>query len=209
MSDTLLFEDQPLCGLTGEDYAEVLADLLPRGFAWPRDPDSVIQRVMRGLAEEFARVTARDCDLLAEAYPCGATETLPDWERITGLPDPCTGPLPTIQQRRAAVCAKLGAAGGADEEYFKRLAAALGYEIEIETFRPFLASHNHANEPLYGPEWAFVWHVTVISTSTSVVWFSADVSHANEPLASFNDLTLRCLFEALKPAHTFIIWTFE
>jgi uncharacterized protein YmfQ (DUF2313 family) len=203
MSDTTA--SQTVCGFTGDDYQQVLADLLPRGFAWPRDLSSVIMRTMRGLAEEYARVTARDCDLLAEAYPCGATETLSDWERVTGLPDPCTGPLPTIQQRRLAICGRLAAFGGASEAYFIHLAASLGFQIQIETFDPFRASQNRAGQPLYNEDWAFAWRV-IVQGGTAITWFRAGQSAAGEPLADWGHNLLQCEFENYKPAHTVIIW---
>jgi uncharacterized protein YmfQ (DUF2313 family) len=207
-ADAITYDGQPLCGLSGDDYAKVLADLLPRGLAWPRDPAAVIMLVMRGLAEEFARVNARDCDLLAESYPCGASETLSDWERVAGLPDPCTGPLPTVQQRRAAVCAKLGAIGGASEAYFIELAATLGYQITIQTFEPFRASKNRAGDPVYGQNWVYAWRITVQSPVT-FVHFRAGRSAAGEPLRTWGNKMLECAFMANKPAHTVLFLAYR
>jgi uncharacterized protein YmfQ (DUF2313 family) len=198
-------DNQPLCGLTGDDYARVLADLLPRGAAWPRDPDATIMLAMRGLAEEWARWTDRNCDLLAEAYPCGATESIEDWERICGLPDPCTGPLATLQQRRIAVCAALAATGGSSEQYFIELAAALGYSITIETFEPFRVETNTVEQPLYDESWMFAWRITVAG-GPHITYFRVDVSTVEEPLEAYSHDQLLCLFAKLKPAHTVIIW---
>lgn len=209
MADDLTYLDQPVCGLSGDDYAQVLADLLPSGLAWPRDPASVMQRTLRGLAEEWARVTERDCDLLAESYPCGATESLSDWERITGLPDPCTGPLPTLQQRRAAVCAKIAAQGGASEAYFIALAEALGFEVlEVEYFQPFRAGLSRVGERLYSEEWLYGWRVVVISPVT-FVYFRAGLSAVGEPLRTWGNELLECAFEAVKPAHTVLLFAYR
>jgi uncharacterized protein YmfQ (DUF2313 family) len=202
------YDGQPLCGLTGDDYAQVLADLLPRGWAWPRDPAAVIMLTMRGLAEEFARVTKRDCDLLAESYPCGATETLPDWERVTGLPDPCTGELPTIQQRRAAVCAKLGAVGGSNAQYFIDLAAGLGFSITIETFEPFRVSQNRVGDHLYDQSWIYAWRINV-SGEVTYVYFRAGLSAVGEPLRAWGNELLECAIRAVAPAHTVLIFAYH
>jgi uncharacterized protein YmfQ (DUF2313 family) len=204
MMSITLSQGQPVCGLTGDDYADVLTDLLPLGYAWPREPFAVITRTMRGLAEEFARITERDCDLLAESYPCGAVETLPDWERITGLPDPCTGALPTMELRQMAVCARLRAGGDPSIAYFIGLAEVLGYTITIEEFTPFAVSRNRVGERLSGEEWRFVWCVTV--SGPPIGYFRASENRVGDRLR-FNDPTLlMCVLNAYKPAHTIIIF---
>jgi uncharacterized protein YmfQ (DUF2313 family) len=192
---------QSVCGLTGDDYAQVLADLLPRGLAWPRDPAAVIMLTMRGLAEEYARVTERNCDLLAESYPCGSTETLPDWERICGLPDPCTGPLDTLQQRRAAVCGVLGARGGQSAAYFIQLAADHGYDIEITEYTPFRVDLNSVEDPLLDSAWWFTWTIST-PEHAAITYFRTDQSAVEEPLASWGDQQLECLILKHAPAHT-------
>jgi uncharacterized protein YmfQ (DUF2313 family) len=55
---------------------------------------------------------ARAGQLIPDAFPCSTVELLPEWEATLGLPDPCVQPpLTTLQQRQAAVCAKLVARG--------------------------------------------------------------------------------------------------
>ena len=138
-------EPQPVCGFTSEDYAQFVADLLPTGWAWPRDPDTVLMRTFAGLAVEFARVHRRDCDLLSESYPGSALETLSDWERVCGLPDPCIEPpLTGLQERRAVVLAKLATRGGQSRAYYIAVAKALGFDITITEFFAFRAGRNRA-----------------------------------------------------------------
>lgn len=214
MSDTAEREPQSICGFTGDDYAQVLADLLPEGAVWPRDPDSTLMITMRGLAEEFARLHARDCDLLEEAYPPTATETLPDWERVCGLPDECTGPLETLQERREAVMAKLGARGGQSRQYYIDLAAALGFTVTIDEFRPMLASQCRAGDRCFHQsigrdaatadrmnDWWYVWRVNA-SELTKVIYFRASGSSAGDRLAKWGNDMLECAILAAKPAHT-------
>jgi uncharacterized protein YmfQ (DUF2313 family) len=216
MSDTIDSEPQSICGFTGEDYTQVMADLLPVGAAWPREPDSTLILTIAGLAEEFARVHERDCDLLAEAYPPTCTETITDWERICGLPDPCTGPLDTLQERREAVMAKLAARGGQSRQYYIDLAANLGFDITITEFRPMIASQCRAGDACYHQsrgredtlqsrmnDWWFVWRVDV-AAGTKVIYFRADSSCAGEPLMKFGNEMLECAILAAKPAHTLV-----
>lgn len=207
MSDTTLIRGQSVCGLTADDYAQVMLDLLPRGRAWPRDDDAVQTRVLRGLAEEFARVSGRACDLLAESWACGAVEALTDWERVLGLPDPCTGPLPTVQQRQRAVCAKLASLGCQTIDCYEALALALGYEVEIAEFEPFRASHNACGDPLCDEPWTFAFSVT--AEQTTITYFRAGVSAAGEPLAAWGNDALECAILAVAPAHTIPIFAYR
>lgn len=75
--------------MTGDQYGEQLDALLPQGLAWPRENDARMRALIRGLAEEFARVDALGNDLLREVLPSTTIEMLSDWERVAGLPDNC------------------------------------------------------------------------------------------------------------------------
>ena len=176
-------EPQTVCGFTPADLAQVMADLMPVGWVWPRDPDSVQQRTLAGLAVEFARVYTRDCDLLSESYPCGALETITDWERVLGLPDPCTGPLETLQQRRAAICAKIAMYGGATLESIEDYLRTLGFDVDIEE----------------GPG---RFDFTVWTVADTPVWFRAGQSACNESIRIWGNEMLECGIEYIKPAHT-------
>src|SRR5262245_35338319 len=126
------------CGIPEDEWTRTLLDLLPRGPVWPRDPDTVLYRFWAAVAVEAMRIQARDCDLLAEAYPCGAAELLADWERVLGLPDECTlGGDWTLTQRRTFVCAKLAAPGGQSRAFYVALAASYGYTITIVEHWPW------------------------------------------------------------------------
>jgi uncharacterized protein YmfQ (DUF2313 family) len=218
---------QTVCGFTGEDYAQVLADLLPLGVMWPREPGTILMEVWRALAEEYARVHERDCDLLNESYPGIAIETLPDWERICGLPDPCVQPpLDTIEERRAAILAKLAARGGQSRQYYIDLAKILGYDITITEYRPFLADQGRAEDrvyhqsngrrsdtlpdPPYGRDndWWFVWGVNCPVLDEPIEYFRCDVNRAEDRLATWGNTPLECMIAALKPAHTYVIHTY-
>jgi uncharacterized protein YmfQ (DUF2313 family) len=191
------------------DYLWQFERLLPRGRVWHRGWGTAQAAQLLTLMPTWAALDARAGELIPDAFPCTTVELLPEWEATLGLPDPCVQPpLSTLQQRQAAVCAKFVARGGQTRDYFIQIAASLGYEISIETFTPFFASRGCAGQPLNGPEWAFAWQITVHST-LPVTYFRASMSSANDPLATFGDETLRCMFEAIKPAHTEIIWIYE
>jgi uncharacterized protein YmfQ (DUF2313 family) len=123
----------------GAEYAHALAALLPRGIAWPRDPQSVLMRVIRGLAEIFGFVDGRVDDLLRrESDPRATIELLPEWERAFGLPDPCVAEPLTIEARHTALLNRMTTEGGQSRAFFIGVAAKLGYTIAIREHAPFM-----------------------------------------------------------------------
>jgi len=125
-----------LCVLTVDEWARTLVDLLPRGVVWPREPGTIQEAFFMAIGTEMRAVQTRDCDLLAESFPCtGADELLPEWENMTGLPDECTEsayPLPLpLEVRQRFVCAKLASQGGQSIEFFENLARLYGFDITI------------------------------------------------------------------------------
>ncbi|WP_043838858.1 YmfQ family protein [Muricoccus aerilatus] len=187
---------------TVAEYARSILDHLPRGRVWPRDPDSTVATTARGLAPTFQRLDARALTLLKDAFPASAYELLPEWEASLGLPDPCSGPAPTVQLRRAQVVARLTANGGQAIPYFIEVAAALGYDISIEEFAPARAGTLRAGDPLYGEDWAHTWRVH--APAVTVTYFTAGISTAGEPLAAWDNRSLECTLSRIRPAHTIL-----
>lgn len=171
------------CGFTPDDFWQVMSDLLPWGAVWPRDPATVQQQTLAGLAVEFARINDRDCDLLAESYPGTATETIDDWERVMGLPDPCTGPLDTLEARRNAVLAKMASSTDPTPANIQAYLNSIGFQVEIEE----------------GPG---PFEFTVYAPADTSIWFRASTSLAGDRLRSYGDNRLECAIEYIKPAHT-------
>jgi uncharacterized protein YmfQ (DUF2313 family) len=190
------------------DYLQQFLRLLPRGRVWHSGWGTTQAADLLTLMPTWVRLHERANDAIVEAFPCTTTEMLPEWEASLGLPDPCTGPLDTLQQRTAAVCGKFVGRGGQSKEYFIHLAASLGYQITIETFKPFYASQGRAGDPLYDEQWAYAWRV-VVQGSDTIVWFRASTSAAQEPLADYLSDLLQCTIERLKPADTIIIWGYR
>jgi uncharacterized protein YmfQ (DUF2313 family) len=191
---------------TATDYATQFQRLLPRGRVWHRGWGLVQDADILALMPLWARLQVRLNDLIAETFPCTTTELLPEWEASLGLPDPCTGPLPTQQQRTAAVCGKFTARGGSSREYFIELAASLGFEIEIELYHPFTASQSRAGDPVYDEKWAYAWRV--IAAPVQVIYFEAGISAAGDPLATWGNKLLECELENYKPADSEIVFAY-
>ncbi len=187
-----------------EDFRQKVLELLPTGPIWPRDPDSLLYHVAYILGAPYARNVARANDLLVDAFPGTTDELLPEWESTLALPDPCAGPAPTLQQRRAQVVARLTDAGGCSIPYLVGYAATLGFEITITQFAPARAGTLRAGQPAYGSAWAFAWRVN--ASAATVTYFRAGQSTAGEPLQAFGNAVLQCELERLAPAHTTVLF---
>jgi uncharacterized protein YmfQ (DUF2313 family) len=124
----------------GSDYREAFLSLLPTGPAWPKHAiDSVLWMTCDGLCDYWGFVDGRAADLLErESDPRQAIELLPDWERNWGLPDPCYSSPQTVDQRHAALIARMTLLGAQSRQFYIDFAAALGYSISISEYRPFM-----------------------------------------------------------------------
>jgi uncharacterized protein YmfQ (DUF2313 family) len=194
------------CGITEADWTRMLLDLLPVGAAWPREPDTTLMRFWSAVAIEPTRIQGRDCDLLAESYPCGAEELLADWERAVGLPNECTELVPwTVAERQALVCAWLAMAGGQSIAYFTGLAALFGYTITITEHRPFRMGAAQAGCTAANncPFW---WIVSVEGVPRTTP--RAGCTRAGEPPCGTGALIIECLFNLFKPAHTTVTFRY-
>lgn len=196
--------------LSETDYLRQLQSLLPPGPAWPKDDDAALTKLLGAIAAELARLDAGAGAVIDESDPRGALAMLSDWERVCGLPDTCaSGVATTLQERRAAVVAKLTAQGGASRAYFLALAAAMGYPVEIEEFRPFLAGVNRCGEQLGGaPAVRHQWRVRVSGPRYTA--FRTGASQAGDLLGKLDRAAdLECKINRLKPAHTRLIFSYE
>lgn len=192
---------------TAADYLEQLKALLPPGQAFPREAGTTLHDLLDGMSIELARVDARGNALPLEANPSSTVELLTDWERVAGLPDKCSGTLEeTIQGRKQALLAKLTSTGGQSIAYFTELAAALGYEVTIEEFRPFRAGLSRAGDALTNGAWMFTWRVR--AAATAIISFRAGMSVAGERLRTWGNDTLECKINQLKPAHTVALFAY-
>ena len=190
-----------------DDYGQLLKNLLPPGLAFRRETGTNLEQLLLGAAVEFARVEGRADTLVDEGLPFTTAELLPDWERVTGLPDKCAGTLEeTLQGRRNAVVAKLASTGGQSVAYFEEVAARLGFTITINEFRPFRAGMSAAGDPLTNGDWVFAWRVD--APAVTVIDFRAGLSAAGEALRTWGNDSLECKLRQLAPAHTVVIFAY-
>lgn len=205
-------------------YAAQLKNLLPVGLAWPRENGLRRDDLLEAEAAELSRVHMRVGDLLREADPRQALETLGDWERVAGLPDSCVVPGSiTIQERRQRLVQKLTSTGGQSIGYFADIAENMGYPIEIIEYRPFVVGESEVglveeespagSTLVYGltdlPEIRYYWAIEVLEPR--VTWFRVSESElGKDPFAKIDIATdLECVINKLKPAHTNLAFSYE
>lgn len=187
-------------------YRHQLVSLLPRSAfgAFNVEAESKVSAVIGAIAMELARVDERAGDLINESDPRTISETLPEWEAMLGLPDPCVPFEQSTAQRIQAVVAKYIARGGQSPAYFVAVAAALGFVITITEFHRFTAN-SRADESCWGSAWAFAWQVN--APEASVQYFDAN-SSADDPAAWWSNEILECVMRRLKPAHTTVVFAY-
>ena len=189
-------------------YAIQLQALLPTGPAWPRDPDAVLGRLLAGWAEEFGRLDARAHQLLDETDPRSAYELLGDWERVLGLPDPCTAAATTLSARRLACWRKLAFQSGQTPAFYIAMAAAIGFEIEIHEFDPDVDDYDASlSAAVAAGRWRHIWRVHVLNGGTFNYMVAGDPA-GTALLDGDAALDLECLILAAKPAHSHVIFTY-
>ena len=148
---------------------------------------------------------ASGAGLLEEAFADTSALLIADWERVTGITWP--DGTPPLQVRQAAVTGKLRSIGGLSASYFAALAAAFGWTITITEMSPFMAGINPAGDPVYVPGVCFCWKV---QAAGAVYKFTAGQSCAGENLQWWAaNGALETLLNALKPAHTYIIYEYS
>ena len=191
-------------GATVDDYARLIGDLLPRGWAWPRD-GGVLADVMEAMAVELWRHHRRAEDLLfRESVPPSAAELLGAWERVLGLPDACFGASDILAERRDRVAARLIEVGDQSRAYFAVIAASIGYAITITEFRPFRAGVSRAGDAAYGANWLLAWRIN--APAVTVRTFRAGGGAAGEPLRSWGNELLECVIRRIAAAHTTVFF---
>lgn len=185
-------------------HTDLLGRLLPSVSYDPNEPRLSTELIAEGAALDR---TQFDADSLSrEIIPFYAQQLLPDWERVCGL---APAPDATLQQRIANVVAKINETGGLSIPYFKRLAQSLGYSIEIVEPQPFRVDESRVGEALYIEDIIYEWEVVVRGDPNLMYWFRVDESAVGESLLSFADPVIEAVFQELKPAHTFVYFSYQ
>jgi len=174
-------------------YFQQLQQLLPPGPAFDLELQPDLAQMLAALSPELARIDQNNEALLLELNPATATVLLPVWEGYLGLPDVCVVPgSQTLEERRAAVIAKLTATGAPQLSFYQRLGVQSGVPIQIEEFRPCRVGPASAGDFLYGDGWPWSW-----IASAPVEAFGTDAA-----------ATLDCRLQQEAPEYTDVVLSF-
>lgn len=186
-----------------EKFWQALAALLPTGYAWPRDPNSTLMRVIKALAHGFHELHEFSRMTVFQWQPHQTVTRLAEWEEATGLPDACFGVSQDMATRRKLLLARLR---GLALDYtdsspispggLEVICAWLGYQAVVRYNTPFRCGMRVGRRlgSLDGKLW-----VTVTIQSTR---FRVGVSRVGERLRSgtLNGGELACYLQRVVPA---------
>ncbi|SXF43156.1 Uncharacterized protein conserved in bacteria (DUF2313) [Klebsiella variicola] len=190
-----------------DDYTQALLALMPTGLAWTRDVKSAQRAMLRALGNSFSRSDSDSQALLNGGFPSTALMMLSEWESALGLPDDCViGEIGSISERQRAVVSKLISTGGLNRNYYINVAAALGYQITINHFRPAMCGMSVCDEPINGEEWPFTWQINV--PNSSVRYSYSGTTFCGDALASWGNKQLECSISKIAPSHINIIFAY-
>lgn len=184
----------------------MVTGLFPQGKAWEAGEGSTLDNLKAVIADEFLRIGNRAIDLLNEADPRTTFEMVEDWERVLALPDDCTGPEATIEERRNQIVYKLTLQGGQSKQFFKDLALTLGYVVDIEEYDQFHVG-NPVQQPLFGQDWMHAFGV--IAPLNSLRPFRVNVNTVSNRLVEFGDDVFECLITKAKPSHSVVLFIYQ
>lgn len=208
-----------------EKYVDLIAKLLPNGFAWINVKRNIF---LQGLAVEFCRVSERIKDLLREIDPNQSFELLDDFEQALGIPDECTPENRTTEERRAQIIQKMATIGSLSAPFYEQLGSFYGFDItvtnhlafqagrsvsgdDLTNYEPprsiFLSGVGVAGDQLQVPGWLHYFNAELPLTAFEP--FEAGQDTAGTPLVEYGNELLQCTLKRLKPAHAGITFTFK
>ncbi len=184
-------------------HDETLKLLFPIDLAGAHGADLEIEAASLNTVQQAVETLA------AEMFPPGAYWLLERWEQVYGLSVSADDPL---QARRNRVLQKMRELGGVSIPYFIQLAAGMGFTIIIDELKPLMAGWMAAGDECMSingdgtsnADWC--WRVYVINEPG--YWFRAGESAAGEALSYSYHAELETVLNDLKPADTYVDFTY-
>ena len=178
-----------------EEWDDSLLRQMPRGRAWPRDPDAFLPKYVSGFARRLAELELSADQLLLEMRPETTVQLLPEWEEYLGLPE-CDISGQSFEQRRAAVVEKYHRKGGLQIWMIEQIAAALGFNVKVTEQWPHHVLRS-VTYPIYPASTRFILRVDVYDLPEERFTVLDNVL---VPLRGTAPLVLECVLNRLKLA---------
>lgn len=187
-----------------EQWGDALLQQMPRGRAWPRDPDADLPKYVMGFAKRLAQLELSADQLLLEMRPETTVQLLPEWEEYLDLPECGTVNQP-FEMRRAAVVEKYHRKGGLQTWMVEQIAAALGFNVKVSEQWPHHVLRD-VNFPIYPASARFILRVDVLGIQEDRFTVLDNVL---TPLRGNAALILECVLNRLKIAGFYYDFTYE
>ena len=185
-----------------------LQALLPPGRAFTREPYAVMTKLLGVMAALLLAVQIKLENLLLQADPRLATDMLPDWERLLGLPDSCVPAGQQLADRQRAAYQRLVEQGGQSRAYFIGIAELLGEPgVGITEFKRFTCG-SACDYALYSEADLFTWRVDIPHAALNARFMNC-TSPASAALQMYTPSLIECAFARRKPAHTQVLFAYQ
>ena len=189
-------------------WVAALQALLPPGQAFSRAPSSLTTKLLTAIAALLVDAKVALDGLAAQFDPRRATDLLPDWEQLLGLPDSCASGVQSESDRQQAAFQPLTEQGGQSRAYFTQLAALLGEpSVTITEFRP-VTCNDSCDSTLMSDADAYVWRVNIPRQAQNMTVATCN-SNCDSPLQTYAASVVECPFGKRKPAHTSVLFSYQ
>ncbi len=166
-------------------HRHVLAALTPIALG----PNFAAEQAIDGDHLDQVQVGAQQ--LLSEMFPDTCSELIDDWERLLGLPDVCTGRLPDLSRRVAAVAAKWAEKRQLSAPALIGVAQAMGFAVTITNY-----AARRYGQAVFGTAYCGrAWANTITITAPDI------------PVQ--DRAVLECTFARLRPAHVYLDFNYS
>lgn len=203
--------------LSGPDVETLLPGglaLWPRGAAWGT-PDgeapstqSVIANLTRALLAPFGDLYARAWRLVDEACTSTLVDSLDDWERDYGLPDPCVTEPQTIEQRKNSLAARVMRLATITPADVVKLAARLGYVVALEEPDAFRVGESSCSDLDELSDAALDQQFVIHIYDAPIRQFECGIGEVGVTrLLDFDHGALECAIRKISPAWTYPVFS--
>lgn len=199
---------------SSDNFLQAFLNLLPRGRAWAKYLTSNMATALATLMPTYARSSLAATNLLIDLYPGTTTGMMSEWAATVGLPDPCwanSGLVPTPDQTRNQILARLINTGGQSVDYMIAYAEQLGFIITVTEQNGLQTNIGQTNTGFVDGNAGtavFTWFVR--SPTITYAPFETNITTTNSPLAVVNSNTvLECELNAIAPAETNLLFLFQ
>lgn len=176
-------------------WSNSIMQQMPIGVIWQRETSLDLYKYVAGYAPRLEAAEISADGLLLEMRPMTTLQMLQEWEGYLALPE-CSTANQTIESRRAAVVEKYYRKGGLQPLNIEKLAADLGFDIEVQELYPHHILRG-CNYPLYEEKYRHVLRIYVKGITQA---YATCVDDCLTPLVLQTAAILECTLNRFKMA---------